>query len=159
MPMAGMVSLLVALILGVDAHAVSPKPPKDFCQPGSAEEVLESLGGQNPGGKQSRLVTSQAGLKPGRAVQARLLNLTTKPFSYGAEFLIQRYGPTGWSLDENSPDRLWPRRLTKLPPERAGHCYRHTIPSDQSPGRYRFLVWIYEGDQKKPRSAEFRITR
>jgi hypothetical protein len=155
MLLAELVCLAAVLAPGVNALAA---PPRAFCQPSSAEAVLEGLGGQGAGGRQPRLVASQIRVRPGQAVQARLLNLTSKTAFYGAEFKIQRYGSTRWVTDPSSPDRLWPRWLGKLHPTRAGRCYRHTVPLEQPPGRYRFLTWIDVESGEKPRAAEFRIT-
>lgn len=155
MVLAGLVFLALVGYSGAESLAASPK---GFCQPLSASEVLATVGDRSVGRDQTRLVPSQVRVRPGQAVQARLVNPTPNAVSYGAEFLIQHYGPAGWTLDESSPDRLWPRRARKLHPGRAGRCYRYTVPADQRSGRYRFLTWTREGSKKKRRVAEFRVT-
>lgn len=153
---AAVVSLLI--VISDMGGATASKTPRGFCQIESAEDVLERHDARSVAGTNVSLVVERRFLKPGRTARARLLNLTEKPVSYGAEFKIQRFGQEGWKLDPNSPDGPWKRSAARLAPARAGHCYRFRVPVEQAAGRYRFLTKVDTGARQEPASAEFRIT-
>ena len=141
----------------IDEGIASGSSSRGFCQIALAEDVLKRLGQKANSGKGIQLASDRPKIAPGEVARARFLNFTSGSAFYGAEFKIQRYGPEGWSTDPSSPDGPWKQSLAKLAPSQAGHCYRFSIPKDQSPGLYRFIATIQSGSADNFKLAEFRV--
>jgi hypothetical protein len=138
------------------APAQASQPGIGFCQIGEAGQVVKRAGfqGQATG---VRLVTNSAQVQAGEVVKARLVNFSAAAVLSGAEFQIQRYSREGWIADPNGPNGPWPRRGEKLKPGRASHCYRFSLPQDQTSGRYRFVTRVRFERGTMRRIAEFRV--
>jgi len=154
-----------ALCLLVLLFAIAVAEPQDtgakvqsgtFCELSSAVEVLKRLG-EAPPARGIKLVVSKEEAKPGVVIKARLLNFDEAVGTYGAEFMIQRYGPAGWETDSSSPTGPWPRYLGKLQPGKGGRCYGFSVPADQPSGRYRFTTKVTFGSKQLGKTGEFRI--
>jgi hypothetical protein len=135
--------------------SVDPNKVKSMGRPAESREGKRRQGGL-------LLVVSKNRVTPGSNVYARLVNNGTQLVGYGREFRIERYTATkGWFLDPNSPKGPWTRELRRLSGESAGLCYRFEVPSDQSPGRYRFSTKIHfelgTSRRAERRTAEFAV--
>lgn len=127
-----------------------------FCEIREAGEVLKRGGRQTPAGG-VLLVADQDAVRPGKSIQARMLNFGPRTVRFGAEFKIQRYGLGGWRTDPSSPDGPWNRRAGILRPGRAGGCYKFLVPRGQESGQYRFLTMVTIGLRKEARISRFRV--
>jgi hypothetical protein len=124
-----------------------------FCQGASAKDVDPNLVSSQDG---VSLAVSRKRVDAGAAIYARLVNFSSKSAGYGREFVIQRYGSSGWSIDPSSPEGPWPRSLSKLPMGAAGRCFKFQVPMEQPEGRYRFSTKIFlESGASARRSVEF----
>lgn len=159
-----MAGLITFGLTGSTASAGSPS----FCQESKRSETSlnhlassETLPPRSASPRGVVLITSKKVFSPGDVAFARLFNFSQHIAGYGREFSIQRYGPSGWSLDPASPKGPWARVRHRLQPGSAGRCFRFRIPAGQPQGKYRFSTEVYTqlGTRKGPakKIAEFSV--
>lgn len=144
--------------MSVAISAGASKMGVGFCEITSAQALAKRVRNQDRGSG-IQLLVNRREVEASDLVTARLANFTPFNVLSGAEFKIQRYGPSGWRIDASSPDGPWPRSAAKLKPGGAGGCYRYNVAEDQPPGRYRFLTKVNSGSQQFSEVAKFSIRR
>ena len=136
--------LIAALALSAGPSAA--KSPR-FCRVDKASDALSArvIGNSRTSSSQLhgiQLLVSDFHVASGEPIYARLANFGKKRVFYGREFAVQHRSAGGWERDPASPKGPWVKVAGVLKPGSAGHCYRFDVPTNQTPGQYRFSTQI-----------------
>jgi len=86
----------------------------------------------------ARLRLNATSYRPGETVYARVENFGTELVTYGVSYSIERYNGTSWGEAPESPNGPWILPLLFSQPGTSGRCSGFSIPTEMTPGRYRF---------------------
>ncbi|MDX6603252.1 MAG: Bacterial Ig-like domain [Solirubrobacterales bacterium] len=88
----------------------------------------------------ARLALNGAAFRPGERVTARLDNYGTTTLSFGLSRSVEYFGGTAWIEAPNSAQGPTAAIGLGLGPGASAQCWNFTIPPDEPPGQYRFVV-------------------
>ena len=97
--------------------------------------------------------------RPGQKVFARVENRGTSWIEFGLYYEVQRFEGGRW-VDQDLGDGVWALPLIYMRSGQSGWCMRYRVPTEASPGRYRFVKDLgFIGRRGKRAVAAFRVGR
>jgi hypothetical protein len=111
-----------------------------------------------------RLALPTAQVRPGEVVSPWLENRGTESLFYGLGYAIERWNGSAWE-PVPLPFSAVPAIGLGTGPGRAASCWSYQVPSDATPGRYRFVLRLDRGwgiwsaqEREATLTAEFEVT-
>ena len=149
------VTILAPLVMVAGAGSAGSANEPEFCQARDADSVKAPVIGPSVKGISVALQAKR--ISRGQNLYGRPLNNGDDSANYGPVYRIERYNGSGWEVDPSSPDGPWVKRSWALAPDRAGRCFRFSVPPDQPAGVYRLVIPVTVETVRAARTAVFRI--